>query len=1017
MFRIISIFFICIGLFAGCSSNSSDSDSPAAESTAPAELKSTVLQNQAAYIPPQCYTMTLQAEETDPRVHNTCYTCHTNGFRPDFINDDDLQLEYAFPAYAEENRWKNLFKDRSAEIAAIGDEQMTTYIRTSNYLDENGDIIPAAVLSTVPAEWDYDADGVWSGYVPDGYFQFDAAGFDRNPSGAYTGWRAFAYYPFPTVHWPANGSPGDVLIRLPEIFRTMDGVFDVDTYALNLSILESLIKARDIVIPETDEVRYGVDLNRNGALDTATQVTYDWAPTKGRQMEYVGDGLTALQTGAVHLAAGLYPEGTEFLKTVRYVDTTEDGEVRLSPRLKEVRYARKSIWRTYAELETLALDEVKERDDFPDRLKLPIGNIEDGVSNGKGWVLQGFIEDRFGDLRPQTFEETVYCIGCHGGVGATTDDMFSFPRKLDASAHQGGWFHWSQKSLKDINEPKVEMKNAGVQYEYAFYLMYAGAGDDLRANEEVEAKFLDQNGYLQSGMAERLHEDISLLLYPSPERAMRLNKAYKLIVDEQGYSLGREPLANPADQVHDAVSAEDLDTGVSEPVVLYNYPEDFFYPNSIDPAGQKAGADIRTRLDGNGMAGPDGIRYEINREGMIEESDYALDTPGFYFPFPKRHTLPTRMIVPLSNIPACYECHRLDTAMPPENPQVTVPVNIPVTEMTEPGLDLVRLTEDGGTDHHGVWSPNGDRIAFVSDRSGIFQVWIMNADGTDPRQVTRGSMIHGWPRWSPDGSRLVYWGYDPAADTSVVIVDSMDGADPIVLAQSDELLDRPAWRPDGLHIAYAGQTEGNWDVWVAAVDGSESYRLTSDDQMETNPLWSPDGSVIAYKVAPNKAYNLTVEQFMTFENGFESPTVHEWNSIKSIQMNDWSPDGSRIAYTAEIVTNTSGEDRVTYLAAAQTVRLTDTGLATGMPIVLSKGSTLGDRGPVFSPDGSKIAFWAWDTAYRATLWTAAADGSNLKQLTARGYDMYPQWSPDGTSLLFESHRGGNSDLWMVSVAE
>ncbi len=95
----------------------------------------------------------------------------------------------------------------------------------------------------------------------------------------------------------------------------------------------------------------------------------------------------------------------------------------------------------------------------------------------------------------------------------------------------------------------------------------------------------------------------------------------------------------------------------------------------------------------------------------------------------------------------------------------------------------------------------------------------------------------------------------------------------------------------------------------------------------------------------------------------------------------------------------------------------DEGLATGMPIVLSKGSTLGDRGPVFSPDGAKIAFWAWDTAYRATLWIADADGSHLKQLTATGYDMYPQWSPDGTRLLFESHRSGNAELWTLRVAE
>lgn len=1010
---LIAVVVAC--LMAGCNGSDSDSSSVAPGTPSPVEptaLKRTTLENDAAYIPAQCYTKTVSVSG---RVLNSCYTCHTTGFRPDFINDDDLQLEYAFPLFARTNHWDNLFREKRS---AVPDAAMTDYIRQSNYFDADGGIILAGQLANVPEAWDYDEDGQWRGYVPDCYFNFDDEGFDRDPSGGYTGWRAFAYYPFPSTHWPTNGSFSDVLIRLPDFFRTVNDQFDIEVYKINLAIVEALIKRRDVVIPAVDESRYGVDLDKDGAFGTATQITYDWAPLAGRYMHYVGDARTINETGGLHLAAGLYPEGTEFLNTLRYIDVTEDGKIVMAPRFKEIRYAQKTKWNTYAELETMAIDEIKDRDDFPDRLELLIGNIEDGISNGVGWRLRGFIEEAGGALRPQTFEETASCIGCHGGIGATTDSTFAFARKLDNTAYRNGWFHWSQKGMEGINEPKTEIERAGVQYEYSFYLMYNGAGDEYRANDDIINAFLDENGFLKQDMAQKLHDDISLLLYPSPERAMMLNKAYKTIVEGQWYIEGRSPMTAATAKVYEEIKPEDEDTKVGEAVVMAAHPDEIGWKRSVPPAGETVGAALQTQVNGNGMGGPNGTEYEIDWQGLIDESSYApkhlIDAEGGYFPFPPRHTLPVRMVVPLGQIPVCYQCHRISAPVPPQNPQVDTPVDIPATTRSEPGLNLVQLTTDAATDKNAEWRPDGSQIAWVSDRTGENQVWIMNADGSNKVQVTQGPAMHGWPMWKPDGSRLVVWGYDAAANRWSIATVAPDGSDFTVIVESDGPLDRPMWRPDGETIAYAAEGD-NWDVWLTTADGSRKWQLTTSPDMETNPLWSPDGSVISYKDAPAAGeYNLTIQNFITFENGFDAPTIHQWDGIKSIQMYDWSPDGAKICYTAEIVTNASGEDRVSYLAVAEDVYPTSEKVS-GTPVVLSKGSTLGDRGPVFSPDSARVAFWAWDKAYRATLWIAASDGSGLKQLTTQGFDMYPRWRPDGNALLFESGRAGNMDIWTVDV--
>jgi hypothetical protein len=531
--------------------------------TAGADLTDRRLLNDTPHIPSQCYTKT---EAVDGNAHTPCYACHTESERPNYLNDDDLQLEYALPLPAEENPWTNLFKDRSAEIAEITDQEMIEYISTSNYLDKEGRIIPRDVLAQVPEDWDYDENGVWEGFVPDAYFNFDENGFDRTPDGWYTGWRAFAYYPFLGTFWPTNGSTDDVLIRLPEAFwMSPEGVPNLSVYKTNLAIVESLMREQDVAIEPVDEAAVGgVDLDKDGHIGEASLVKYDWAPLEGRLMWFVGQALDEQRAGRIHLAARLYPEGTEFLHTVRYIAVGPDGENRLSPRMKEVRYAKKRYWMSYADLENRMAAELKEKDAFPDRIRPFRGNLEAGISNGQGWVYAAMIEDANGDLRPQSFEELAFCVGCHSGIGATTDSSFAFPRRLGPKQFQRGWYHWSQKGLRGLDEP---LRSDG-RPEYAFYLETNQAGDEFRENTEVIDRFFTDDGGLDNEMLARLRGDIAVLLEASPARAMMLNKAYRIIVEKQSYTLGRDATVKPTANVHALVEGG-TPTGIEAPVSGY----------------------------------------------------------------------------------------------------------------------------------------------------------------------------------------------------------------------------------------------------------------------------------------------------------------------------------------------------------------------------------------------------------------------------------------------------------------
>lgn len=523
------------------------------------DITSDALQNPVAYIPPQCYV--------DPtasgQVQNSCYACHTDSKRPNYLNDTDVQKNYNFPDTGLKNHWLNSFKDRSQDIANIKDQTIDDYVAQDNYKSANGEIILAEKLNNIPTQWDRNQNGKWDGYIPDVNFIFDDAGFDLNSQGQYSGWRAFAYYPMLGSFMPTNGSSDDVLIRLPLAFRqNSDGQFDLTIYKINLAIVESLMKEQDISIDEIDENLLDVDLNQDGELGLTDNIKFDHRPLDNHTMSYVGLAKALLDNEQVHLAIRLYPEGTEFLHSVRYLAVANET-VSMAMRMKELRYSKKQSWRNYNQLRTIVNKEVKERHDFPGRTKSVIGNMETGLTVAQGWTYQGFIEDQSGALRPQNYEETYACTGCHGYIGANNDTTIAFARKFSHDAFQKGWYHWLTKPLAGIQDPKREDGES----EYAYYLKHNPKGSEFANNQPVYKQFFDENGQAKTDAFAALEKDINVLLTPSAQRARILNKAYKVIVQEQSFIYGRDAHVAPLEILQDVKSGQA--TGIEEILSFY----------------------------------------------------------------------------------------------------------------------------------------------------------------------------------------------------------------------------------------------------------------------------------------------------------------------------------------------------------------------------------------------------------------------------------------------------------------
>jgi Tol biopolymer transport system component len=388
-----------------------------------------------------------------------------------------------------------------------------------------------------------------------------------------------------------------------------------------------------------------------------------------------------------------------------------------------------------------------------------------------------------------------------------------------------------------------------------------------------------------------------------------------------------------------------------------------------------------------------------------------------------------------------------------------------------PETNLRCLTEASAAfDGQPAWSPDGSQLAFTSNRgaNGWFRVYIMNADGSNVREVTTGA----GPAWSPDGQYLVHQDWN--VDNNDIYTIRTDGQERTRLTTSSAEDSKPVWSPDGARIAFISNRNGNEDIFTINVDGSGLNQRTTSPFRDNDPAWLPDSARLIFGSNRAEEFDLYVlrvsgaPDIQLFEPG---RTIHRTEAQP-----DWGtalpPIGPTPVPTAPptrtppigpptpivpvddlsgciaFASNRQGGNNDIYVAAADGTSgnrqlTTDSAddvnpdLTQDCSQVVFESSRSGDREiyvmdvtgspetnirrltnspgfdgqPVWSPDGSQIAFASLRTNYYA-VFIMNADGSNLRQVSSGAA---PDWSPDGSQLVFRDWNVDNNDIFVIDV--
>ncbi len=270
------------------------------------------------------------------------------------------------------------------------------------------------------------------------------------------------------------------------------------------------------------------------------------------------------------------------------------------------------------------------------------------------------------------------------------------------------------------------------------------------------------------------------------------------------------------------------------------------------------------------------------------------------------------------------------------------------------------------------------RIAFSSERDGIREIYVMDADGTNVTRLTYNSALDSNPEWHPSGSEIAFYS-DRDGDFEIYVMDA-EGTNVTQLTYNTNKDGNNCWSPDGNKIAFCSDRDGDFEIYVMDAEGTNVTQLTYNTAVDTIPHWSPDGSKIAFCSDRDGDYEIYVmdadgmnQEQLTYNNETDIP-------------GEWSPDGNKILFCSNCDGDMFLDIYIMDVDGTNVEQLT----------TKRDGHEYFDFDPAWALGGKKILFVSGtsDLARDFEIYVMDADGTNLTQLTTNtANDWEPDWTP------------------------
>ena len=300
------------------------------------------------------------------------------------------------------------------------------------------------------------------------------------------------------------------------------------------------------------------------------------------------------------------------------------------------------------------------------------------------------------------------------------------------------------------------------------------------------------------------------------------------------------------------------------------------------------------------------------------------------------------------------------------------------------------------------YAPDGKRIACDASWAGPRRIWAVDSLGHNPQQLTSDSSegtSHVRPRWSPDGTRLVFQNIE-RTKFDVRVFDLTNAKSTWVTNDAVQDLN-PVWSPSGRFIYFSSYRGGGINIWRVAMssDGtpaSAPQQLTIGAGQDVEIAISPDGKRLAFSILRQNAdiWRLPVSPDTGQPAGEPQEVI---TTTREDSRGAWSPDGKMIAFNSD----RTGEMNI-WLHSIENRQSRQ----------LTRGPG-GDFQANWSPDGKRIAFFS-SRAGTADIWCVEVDSGRLERLTSTDFvDVNPFFSPDGKMIAYNSDRTGRPEVWVM----